>query len=203
MSNQEHQPRQSAESAPRPRNRRGFFSQVFSHLMVALIAVTAVVSYIFWDDILNYAGSDGKKYNVLGNYVGLPLKIPSIDLTNLTPSISENAGAAIAKPEQVPSFAQALDAARKLFWAESPATVDAYKKLIATNPEDADLQAELGNVYFKMGQKNQAANQYLEAGRLYGKQKKSAKVAAMAKILEKIAPKKARMLVSGNIKANQ
>lgn len=215
-----------ATSEPKPRKRRGFFSQLFSHLMVATIAVIAVAAYMHWRDVLQYTGARVCSYNVLGKYASQPPKVPPIDLTKpakekpkqSTQSPVEKAPAKdkpqdksqdkpattpVKAPVKAQNFDDALEAARKLFWTKDPATAPAYEKLITKNPDNADLQAELGNVYFKLEKKDQATSQFFKAGKLYAKQKNPAKVAEMVKILEKLAPEKAKELSAINVKDNQ
>ena len=227
MSNQEkqdHEPAKKApqvtaqhKSEPKPRKRRGFFGQLFSHLMVAIIAVIGVAAYMHWSDILKYTGSRVCSYNVLGKYAGQSPKVPPIDLKKSEADQSQKQQIpAEQKPQaeslpppaasktlpSVESFAARLEAARKLFWAHDPSTAVAYEKLIEENPDNVDLQAELGNVHFKFGRKQQAAQMYLQAGKQFAKQKNTAKVAEMIKTLERFAPEKARELVSVDVKNN-
>lgn len=231
MSNQEKQPHEPAKKAPqvarkpareqKPRKRRGFFSQLFSHLMVALIAVIGVATYMHWNDILNYTGSRVCSYDMLGKYASQPVKVPPAGMSK--PADEKTQSKAPPKPQDPPqdppkakdseqtdvtaktvpapqetSFNDSLEAARKLFWAEDPSTPQAYEKLIAKNPENADLQAELGNVYFKFGKTDQAAKQYSSAGVIFSKLKNTEKVSEMVKILEKIAPEEAEKLRSSS-----
>lgn len=56
--------------------------------------------------------------------------------------------------------------ARRAFWDQDIAKTEAaYLKLIKDNPDEADLPGELGNVYLAQGRVDDAADQYLEAGR--------------------------------------
>ncbi len=191
---------QQPATAPRQRKRRGILSQLFSHLMFGLVAVVSVVSYLNWENILKYTGSRVCNYDVLGKYASQPPKVPPIDLGK--PAKAPPAPPEAPKLEEEKSFAASLEAVRQLFWANDPETVATYKKLIAKNPDNADLQAELGNVYFKFGQKDQAADQYLVAGKLFANQANAAKLSGMVKILEKFAPEKAKELSSIDVKAN-
>jgi len=168
--------------------------------MFGLVVVVGVVSYLNWENILKYTGSRVCNYDVLGKYASQPPKVPPIDL-------GTSAKAPPAPPEapklgEEKSFAASLEEVRQLFWANDPETVATYKKLITKNPDNADLQAELGNVYFKLGEKDQAADQYLVAGKLFANQANAAKVSEMVRILEKFAPEKAKNLSSVDIKAN-
>ena len=199
--------------------------------MVATLAVIGVAAYVHWDDVLKYTGSRVCSYNVLGKYASKPPKVPPIDLGDEAKSQPQKQSETVTAPstevpvqkvqtpqkappapkladqqaeqtvKEVP-FAQALDAARKLFWANDPKTAPAYEELIARNPEDADLQAELGNVYFKLGEKDKAAGQYLKAGKLFARQKNTEKVSLMAKTIKKIAPEKAKELLKTDVKEN-
>lgn len=223
MSNQEQPKHEPAKKAPRaspeskPRKRRGFFSQLFSHLMVAVLAVIGVAAYMHWRDVLTYTGSHVCSYDMLGKYASQPPKVPPIDLSkpakappapaapSAPPATKDNETAQKAPekaPEKTESFDEALEVARKLFWAKDPTTAAVYEKLIVKNPDNADLQAELGNVYFKFDKKDQATSRFFQAGTLFAKQKNTAKVAEMVKILEKLAPLKAKELSAVNVKGN-
>lgn len=215
MSNQDQKPaHEPAKRAPlsvekKPRKRRGFFSTIISHLMVAAIAVVGIGSYLHWDDILNYTGTRVCAYDMLGQYAGQKSKTPAIDL-NKSPgnntavqqkktekSVEQNSPA--ATPPQVESssnatFASKLEAARKLFWNKEKSALAAYEKLFADNPDNAELQAELGNVYYKNDQKDKAIEMYLSAGKKFTAQKKTAKVTQMRDFLNKLAPEKAKTL---------
>ncbi len=212
MSNQEKKPQhEPAKRAPlvvepKPRRRRGFFSLLFSHLMVALIAVIAVSAYMHWTDILKYTGSRVCAYDVLGQYGTQPVKVPPVDLkksttkkseekteSQKTPAEEKPQADTSSTPENVlkrPGFKSALQAARKLFWAQDPSALAAYEKLVAENPENADLRAELGNAYFKMGKKDKAAQTYVEAAKQFARQKDNDKVVGIKNILKKFAPEK-------------
>lgn len=231
---------QAAQTSPqsKPPKRRGFFSQLFSHLMVALIAVIAVAGYMHWSDVLKYTGSRVCSYDMLGKYASQSPKVPPINLSKPVvgqskqsiPSPAENApnasvkkdpakeipkdkqvkappaplekGTAQNTPAKAENLDQALEGARKLFWANDPTTAAVYEKLVVKNPDNADLKAELGNVYFKFDKKNQAAGQFFQAGTLFAKQKNAAKVAEMVKILEKFSPEKAKELNAVNVNKN-
>ena len=220
MSNQEkNQPHEPAKRAPKvvveakPRRRRGFFSSLVSHLMVAAIAVIGVGTYIHWTDILSYTGSRVCAYNVLGKYGGqTTAKLPPIDLkkpeasqtnkqseTQKQPAEEKpqanNSPATTEKPGE-PDFNQAWDAARKLFWKDAGTAIAAYEKLLADHPNNADLRFETGNVYFKSGDREKAIQMYLQAGKQYKQQKNTAKADEMMKILEKLAPEKAKELAA-------
>jgi len=210
------------ETGLKPRKPRGFFSQLVSHFMVAVSAVIGVVTYAHWDDILKFTGSRVCSYDVFGKYATQPLKLPPIDLDNPPKEeVSQSQGQEkpaekkpdekqlVAKAPPVPQekdvekpFDVSLEAARKMFWAQDPATIKAYEKLIASNPGDADLQAELGNVFFKFKNKDQAAAQYLKAGKIFAKLGKADKVSQMVRILEKISPKSAKKLAANNVNVN-
>ncbi len=191
---------QQPAPAPRPRKRRGLLSQIFSHLMFGAVAVVGVVSYLNWDNILKYTGSRVCSYDVLGKYASQPPKVPPINLDK--PAKAPPAPPEAPRLQEEKSFAASLEEVRQLFWANDPETVATYKKLIANNPENADLQSELGNVYFKFGQKDQAADQYLVAGKLFANQANAAKVSEMVRILEKFAPEKAKELSLIDVEAN-
>jgi len=224
MSNQEkNQPHEPAKRAPKvvveakPRRRRGFFSLLVSHLMVATIAVIGVGTYMHWNDILTYTGSRVCAYDVLGKYGGQTAKVPPIDLkkpevnqtnkqtnkqseTQKQPAEEKpqanNSPATIEKPGE-PDFNKAWDEARKLFWKDAGTALAAYEKLLADHPDNADLRAETGNVYYKSGDTKKAVQKYLQAGKQYKQQKNPAKADEMMKILEKLAPEKAKELAAG------
>ena len=211
-----------AESKP-PR-RRGFFSSLFSHLMVALIAVIAVSAYMHWTDILKYTGTRVCAYDMLGQYAGQPAKVPPVELKKpateqskeqpkeLTKQQSSNKtihqkAPAEEKPQADTSsqakvtstqqeFEQARDAARKLFWTEDKSAVSAYEKLIVAYPDNAGLRAELGNVYYKNDKTPQAVDSYLAAAKMFTEAKNTARRDEMIKILQKLAPEKAAELVA-------
>ncbi len=218
------------ETGLKPRKQRGFFSQLVSHFMVAVSAVIGVVTYAHWDDILKFTGSRLCSYDVFGKYATQPLKLPPIDLGNppkeeasqsqeqekSTEKSTEKSAEKNSDKKQLTSkappapqendiekpFNVSLEAARKMFWAKDPATIKAYEKLIASNPGDADLQAELGNVFFKFKNNDQAAAQYLKAGKLFAKLGKTDKVLQMVKILEKISPESVKELSADNVDVN-
>lgn len=217
---------QNQPAEKKPKRRRGIFGTIFSHLMVAAFAVLAVSTYMHWVDILTYTSSKVCAYNVLGKYAPADAKsarqtspdpkVPPIDL-------SKPAAKADKPPEQPAKETSQTDsnpapppasetksdldtawqAARKMFWDKDPATAKAYEKLIADFPEKAELRAELGNVYFKSGKRDQAVEMYLSAGKLFSAQENTAKAVEMKKILEKLAPEKAAELPDSDKKPVQ
>lgn len=94
-----------------------------------------------------------------------------------------------------------LEVARKLFWAKDKGAVAAYEALVNRYPQNPALKGELGNVYFKNGDREKASDMYLAAGKVYSSLKNDAKKAAMVKILEKLDPKKAAILTDQPEKA--
>jgi len=218
-------PPRASESKP-PR-RRGFFSSLFSHLMVALIAVIAVTTYMHWVDILKYTGSHVCAPNMLGQYSSQPAKVPAASLKKPAPEqtkeqtkkktmekSTQQQTPAEEKPQATTSppgkdssteqkFKQARDEARKLFWKKSDLAIPAYEKLIANYQDKAELRVEIGNVYFKSEKTSQAVQAYLEAGKLFLQQKNTVKADEMIKILQKLAPEKAGELVAEKAKTGQ
>lgn len=89
-----------------------------------------------------------------------------------------------------------LEAARKLFWAKDKNAVSAYEALVKRYPDNPQLLGEMGNVYFKNGDRDKAADSYLAAGKIYSSRKNVEKKAEMLKILLKLDPKKAALLTN-------
>jgi len=204
---------------PKPRRRGGFFSSLVSHLMVALIAVIAVTTYMHWVDILKYTGTRVCAYDMLGQYAGQPAKVPPVDMKKpvtektkekttpqKTPAEEKPQADTSTAPKDNPQtdkFKQARDAARKLFWTESKSAIAAYEKLLADYPDNARLRAETGNVYYKNDMKQQAVEAYLVAAKGFIQQKDQAGTDEMIKVLQKLAPEKAKKLIAEKAKAAQ
>lgn len=108
-------------------------------------------------------------------------------------SAAPKAVAEIEKPK-TPSFEDALQAARKQFWESDKAAVPAYEALIASKPKDADLQAEMANVYLKNEDKQKAIETFFNAGKMHIEQKQTKKTNAILDILKKISPEKSAEL---------
>jgi len=237
MSNQEKTPEKGSDDQAKPAEekpvtkqkqpkRRGFFSSLISHLMVALIAVIAVSAYMHWTDILKYTGTRVCAYDMLGQYAGQPAKVPSVEskkpATDQSKELSKQQSDNKTIQQQTPAaqkpqadispqakdtqanetstqqeFKQARDAARKLFWAQNDTAIAAYEKLIAKYPDNAGLRAELGNVYYKNEKTSQAIEAYLAAAKMFTRQKNLARRDEMIEILQKLAPEKAAKLIAG------
>lgn len=97
-------------------------------------------------------------------------------------------------PKQPKNLEKDLEAARKLFWVNDKRAVTAYEALVRRYPGNPELMGELGNVYFKIGDKQKAADMYFAAGRVFAVAGNDGQKAQMIKILEKLDPKKARKL---------
>jgi len=210
-------------SEPKPPRRRGFFSSLFSHLMVALIAVIAVTTYMHWVDILKYTGSRVCAPNMLGQYSSQPAKVPAASLNKPAPEQTKEKTSEKSTQQKTPAeekpqadtspssndssteqkFKQARDEARKLFWKKSELAIPAYEKLVAEYQDNAGLRVEIGNVYFKSDKKPLAVQAYLEAGKRFLQQKNAVKADEMIKILQKLAPEKAGELVAEKAQTGQ
>ena len=97
------------------------------------------------------------------------------------------------KPKQVvkeKSFSDELQAARKQFWENDKAAVQAYEALVKKQPENADLRAEMANVYYKNGVTSKAADAFLSAGKMFITNKKPEKAKSIGDILKRISPEK-------------
>lgn len=212
------EPKSQPKSARKPQRRRGFFSQLFSHLMVAAIAVIAVSAYMHWTDILKYTGTRVCAYDMLGQYASQPAKVPPVDLKKPAPPAPKqstkqqtpaaqkpqaNTSPAIKSTPAAQNLKQARNAARKLFWTESATALTAYEKLVAEHPDNAGLRVELGHVYYKTGNNQQAVEAYLKAGKQFVAQKNTERTDEMIKTLEKLAPEKARELAAEKQKPSQ
>ena len=187
----------------KPVKRRGFFATVFSHLAVATIAVIGVGSYLHWDDILTYSGSRVCAYDVLGKYAKSTPKVPPIDAQAAPKKVPKGPEVKVgddttSAPKPVvetpkpkpPSFKNALQAARKQFWENDKAAVAAYEALVVSKPNNADLRAEMANVYYKNDLKQKAVQAFFEAGKLHAEQKNTKKGNAILEVLNKLAPEK-------------
>ena len=90
-----------------------------------------------------------------------------------------------------------------MFWKKSELAIPAYEKLVAAHPDNAELQVEIGNVYFKSDKKPQAIQAYLAAGKNFLQQKNVVRADEMIKILQKLAPEKAGELVAKKAQTGQ
>jgi hypothetical protein len=91
-------------------------------------------------------------------------------------------------------FQQRWQKARKLFWSDEKAALKAYQKLVQENPDQAELIGELGNVYFKTGDLDKAAETFFRSGEQFIKVKKIDKASEMVEVLRKLETDKATEL---------
>ena len=88
-----------------------------------------------------------------------------------------------------------LMAARRAFWmGDYPVAIGDYRALITTNPDQAELYGELGNVLWRSGQDMAASKAYGHAGTLLLAQGKYSQVAALIPVLTRLDPEAAEHL---------
>jgi len=98
-----------------------------------------------------------------------------------------------SKPEKLSktqSFTDALQAARKQFWENDKAAVTAYEGLVQKQPENADLRAEMANVYYKNGAKDKAVEAFFDAGKIFLVDKNVEKAKSIGEVLKRVSPQK-------------
>ncbi len=96
-----------------------------------------------------------------------------------------------------PDLAEALNAARNLYWSGDIAEAGAQlTALAAAHPDNADLHGELGNFRFANRDYAGAAEAYLRAGELLIAEGRSGQAASLVPVLGQIAPDKAQALAT-------
>ena len=114
----------------------------------------------------------------------------SITPKNEAGSVEKSQTKALEQQPKAQSFADALQAARKLFWQNDKAAVKAYEVLVQKQPKNGDLRAEMANVYYKNGFKDKAEETFFEAGKTFLADKNLKKAKSIAEILKRISPDK-------------
>ncbi len=92
------------------------------------------------------------------------------------------------------AFDNALQAARKQFWENDKAAVEAYEDLVKKQPKNADLRAELANVYYKNGKTDKAIEMFFVAGKAFIMEKNANKAKGIVDVLKQVSPEKATEL---------
>jgi hypothetical protein len=108
------------------------------------------------------------------------------------PTPSPEPGGALA-----PDLAEALDAARRAYWAGDIAEAgDQLAALAAAHPANPDLHGELGNFRFANRDYAGAAEAFLRAGELLIAEGRYAQASGLVPVLRQIAPDKAQALAT-------
>jgi len=88
-----------------------------------------------------------------------------------------------------------LNGARRAFWNDDLDTsLELYRALVKEFPEQPDYLEELGNVHFKKGNKDLAAEAYFEAGVRFGKQGERGRAEKLRELLKDFDPGHAKAL---------
>ena len=103
----------------KPPRRRGFFSSLFSHLFVALIAVIAVTSYMHWVDILKYTGSRVCGPNMLGKYSSQPAMVPPSSLQTPAPGQKKEQTTDKTSQQKTPAAGRHFGVNQRQFFART------------------------------------------------------------------------------------
>ncbi len=109
----------------------------------------------------------------------------------------EKTAAAPATGAEAPPLAALMSewqAARQAYAGNKAEAVEAYRKLIAKHPQVVELRGELGNVYYALGQKKEAADQYYEAALQHLKGPQPGLAACLAEVIKPIDADRAKVL---------
>lgn len=208
----------SSSASPAPR--RGRLARgirlVFSHALVAAVAVAAVYIYGHRETLARHSDANeqtnSESAKPVSNFTGWsagkgspthgadpaapsgsqPPPLPEA-IRSGPPTPAAQDGLAAAKPAKS-DMATQWRAARTAFWANDPKVAESYKQLIARFPSNPALHGELGNILFAAGKNDQAAARFYQAGRLFVERSRRGQAAQLAAVLDQLAPAKAHEL---------
>ena len=110
------------------------------------------------------------------------------------PETAPKAETKLAKPAGSDTKSR-LNAARQAYWnGDLPGSAALYEALARDVPNDADVNGELGNIYFAQAQYEKAADAYFVTGKLLVGKGNPRQVMPIIGVLQSIAPQKAAAL---------
>lgn len=189
-------PSGTASAEPLERKKNGFIRRLFSHLVVAAIAVAGAAAYFHWTGMMSSIEGYVCSEDMLGRYAATPDKGKAMTGESAVPQAPAVQSSGLMAPDSLqyspadPFEAAWLDA-RRAYWDDGARAVGAYRSLIAKRPHVPGPYGELGNVYFQAGDNENAAGQYYLAGKRYLAEGNLSRVGDIVAILEQIDPARA------------
>ncbi len=172
----------------------GILRWIFSHVVFAVIVLAAVSAYFHWNEVVaRYNAWNGGEQLANSTQQGLVNSSAKTEETSGETAGVPTTGMANVGASETLMQAAWLDA-RRSYWAGEETAEKSYLDLIKMFPGQADITGELGNIYFTSGRKEEAAVQFLQAGRLLIKSGQKDKVANIIDLLADLDPAKAKSL---------